>query len=458
MQQIRLGVRLGLFQLSLGVLGVLTLGLLNRVLIQDIQIPAALAALMIGAQELMGFTRAWFGHRSDQIPANQLRRTPYILASSCTLALLFGVAGWLVLQLAGAMQVADSSSSAVWIALLVLVFVGIGTAVSAGGTAFSALVADLTTERERPKVLAVVWAMRLIGVLAGTVLVSQLFGSACLDGAGRAEVIDGMARLMVSAPWLLALLGVASVIGLERPRPVERETTPAAELTAKISLRQMLALLRSIPQASGFMAVMCLFTYSMFLNDAVLEPYGAAVFGMNVCMTTSLNAVLAFGFLFGLLLSGFQLVPRFGMLRTSQVGAAASAICLILMMISGSTLNQMLFQGSIGAFGLSLGVCIHACLNLMFSFVQPGLTAALLGIWGVGYAYSKGIATVSGGGLLTLLQSINGGDVLASYQGVFSFQVFCFLIAGLFMNRLNLESFKDRVKNSMDRFASMAID
>ena len=90
MQQILLGIRLGLFQLSLGVLGVLTLGLLNRVLIQDIQIPAAVAALMIGAQELMGFTRAWFGHRSDRIPATRLRRTPFILASSFFLALLGG--------------------------------------------------------------------------------------------------------------------------------------------------------------------------------------------------------------------------------------------------------------------------------------------------------------------------------------------------------------------------------
>ena len=44
MRPLRLGLRLGLFQLSLGILGVLTLGLLNRLLIQDIQVPAALAA------------------------------------------------------------------------------------------------------------------------------------------------------------------------------------------------------------------------------------------------------------------------------------------------------------------------------------------------------------------------------------------------------------------------------
>ena len=38
---------LGLLQLSLGILGVLSLGLLNRLLMQDIQLPAVLAALAL---------------------------------------------------------------------------------------------------------------------------------------------------------------------------------------------------------------------------------------------------------------------------------------------------------------------------------------------------------------------------------------------------------------------------
>ena len=76
--RIRLALRLGLFQLSLGILGVLILGLLNRLLIHDIQL---LAALAVSGQQLMGFTRAWFGHRFDRIPLSRLRRTPFIVIS-----------------------------------------------------------------------------------------------------------------------------------------------------------------------------------------------------------------------------------------------------------------------------------------------------------------------------------------------------------------------------------------
>ena len=87
---VRLGLRLGLFQLSLGILGVLILGLLNRLLITEIGVSAALTALAFGAQQLMGFSRAWFGDRSDRIPPGRLRRTPFIVLSSLALSLLFG--------------------------------------------------------------------------------------------------------------------------------------------------------------------------------------------------------------------------------------------------------------------------------------------------------------------------------------------------------------------------------
>ena len=36
--------------------------------VQDIQMPAVLVAVVVGGQQLMGFTRAWFGYRSDRIP------------------------------------------------------------------------------------------------------------------------------------------------------------------------------------------------------------------------------------------------------------------------------------------------------------------------------------------------------------------------------------------------------
>ena len=453
-------MQLGLFQLSFGLLGVLILGLLNRLLIQDIQLPAVLAAVAVGAQQLMGFTRIWFGHRSDQMPSGRLRRTPFILASSCALALLFLLAVRVVLQLARSMELQGLLPSLPWVGALVLIFIAIGTAIAAGGTAFSALVADRTTEQERPRVLSVVFAMRLLGVLLGSALVNRVFGTACAIGASRSEVWAGLERLGVLAPILLLGLGVASVVGVERRRlasPVAPGIEPVAP-TQRMAPIQLLNRLRSIPQAGRFMAVLCLFTFSMFVNDAILEPYGAAVFGMSVCATTALNALLAAGFFMGLVVSGFQLIERFGDIRTAQLGAGFAVLALLLLVLAAPLASTALLRVAVGGFGFALGVCMNSCLTLMFSFVEPGRTGFLLGIWGAGYAYSCGLATISGGGLLSLFGGGVGDEAFGAYTGVFAVQIVCFAAAATMTQRLNVLAFRQRVRVRFGELMAQAAD
>ena len=459
---LRLGLQLGLFQLALGLFSVLSLGLFNRLLIEELQLPAVLAAVAVGSQQLMGFTRVWFGDRSDRIPLSRLRRTPFIVGSALALALLFALACQLVLQLGRSMAPAGDAPL---ILLLTLVFIAIGTAIAAGGTAFSALVADRTSDDERPQVLSLLWGMRLFGVLLGSVLVNRVFGSACAAGAGSAAVLAGLERLTVIAPLLLFGLGVLAVLGVEHRTPaltsIPLTSTAAVEpspVPQRLALPQLLARLRAIPQASRFLGVLCLFSFSMFLNDAVLEPYGAAVFGMSVCATTALNALIALGFFAGLGLSGFVLIQRYGSIRIARLGAVLAAAALALMLLAGVDASIPLLRLSVALFGLSLGVCINACLSLMFSFVQPGHTGFLLGVWGAGYAYSCGLATISGGGLLTALKAVNGGDSAGAYSGVFALQMLCFLAAAWMTRRLDVSGFRARVQTRLSTVLQLAVD
>jgi BCD family chlorophyll transporter-like MFS transporter len=104
------------------------------------------------------------------------------------------------------------------------------------------------------------------------------------------------------------------------------------------------------------------------------------------------------------------------------------------------------FQLAVMLFGLSLGICIHASFTLMFSFVEPGKVGLLLGIWGALYAYSRGLATISGGGLLTLFKTLNPDHVFGSYGGVFGLQIAGFLVAGVLMRRLDVNAFRANVR------------
>ena len=455
-----LGLQLGLFQLGLGIFGVLAFGLFNRLLIAEFQLPAVLVAVAIGSQQLMGFTRVWFGHRSDRIPLSRLRRTPFIVFSSLSLALLFGLACQLVLQLGRAVEGSGEATFLLLILMLTAVFIAIGLAIAAGGTALSALIADCISEEERPKVLSVVWGMRLLGVLFGSVLVNQVFGDACTAGASSPALLAGLERLAVVTPPLLLAVGVVSVLGVERHNTAPMKN-PAGEATPKsqrVALPQLLTRLRSIPEAGRFLGVLCLFTFSMFLNDAVLEPYGAAVFGMSICATTSLNVLVALGFFGGLALSGFVLIQRFGTIRVARFGAFLASSALGLMLLAGTDASIPLLQVAVTFFGFSLGVCINACLSLMFSFVQPGRTGFLLGIWGAGYAYSSGLAIISGGGLLTLFRTLNGGDAYGAYGVVFGLQMICFLGAAWMTGHLDIAGFRSKVRSRLWNGMEASID
>ena len=148
------------------------------------------------------------------------------------------------------------------------------------------------------------------------------------------------------------------------------------------------------------------------------------------------------------------MIERAGNIRTARVGAVLAALALLLMLWAGS--GQSI--PAIGLFGLSLGVCMNACLTLMFSFLQPGRTGFLLGVWGAGYAYSCGLATISGGGLLTLLKAWNGGDLFAAYGGVFGLQMVCFLAAALMTRRLDVVGFRNTVKTRFADVMEIAVD
>ncbi len=146
------------------------------------------------------------------------------------------------------------------------------------------------------------------------------------------------------------------------------------------------------------------------------------------------------------------------LIQDIQVPAVLAALALLLTLWAGSGQSIPLLRTAVGLFGLSLGVCMNACLTLMFSFVQLGRTGFLLGVWGAGYAYSCGLATISGGGLLTLLKAWNGGDLFAAYGGVFGLQMVCFLGAALMTRRLDVVGFRNTVKTRFADVMDMALD
>ena len=94
----------------------------------------------------------------------------------------------------------------------------------------------------------------------------------------------------------------------------------------------------------------------------------------------------------------------------------------------------------------------------MFTFVETGRVGFLLGVWGALYAYSRGLATISGGGLLTLFKTINSGNVFGAYSAVFCLQIVGFLSAAVLMHRLDVTGFRKSVRSRFGDLLKVALN
>ncbi|MEQ8661311.1 MAG: PucC family protein, partial [Gammaproteobacteria bacterium] len=142
-------LRLSLFQVSVGMALVLLVGTLNRVLIVELDVPAALVGAMLAMPLAFAPFRALIGFRSDNHRcALGWRRVPYIWHGTLLQFGGFAVMPFALLVLAGQGQAAAAPA---WIghAAAGAAFLLAGAGVHVVQTAGLALATDLTSTRRR---------------------------------------------------------------------------------------------------------------------------------------------------------------------------------------------------------------------------------------------------------------------------------------------------------------------
>ena len=192
----------------------------------------------------------------------------------------------------------------------------------------------------------------------------------------------------------------------------------------------------------------------MFLNDAVLEPYGAAVFGMSVCATTSLNLLVELGFFAGLALSGFVLIQRFGTIPNRQGRSSSGQLCTSSDTACGYRGLHPPASGGGDIFWFVVGGVHQRLPHLDVQFCST--RARRLSAWSLGCGLCLFfLAIISGGGLLTLLKKVNGGD---AYGGVFGLQMIYFLGAAWMTERLDIAGFRSKVRTRLCNVMELNLD
>ena len=131
--------RLGLFQMGLGIMSLLTLGVLNRVMIDELKVLPLIAAGAIAMYQFVSPARIWFGQMSDAKPIAGYHRSAYIWVGAAFFTAIAFIALQVVWHLGYSLQGSGwRFQPYAWTGLLALIFALYGLALSARTTPFAA--------------------------------------------------------------------------------------------------------------------------------------------------------------------------------------------------------------------------------------------------------------------------------------------------------------------------------
>ena len=440
--------RLGIFQMGLGMMSVLTLGLLNRVMVSELGIPLGVTAGIIAMHQFVAPARVWFGQLSDAKPIAGVHRTGYVWLGAVFFTTIAVVAVQAMWQLGdrvaalGTWQFSDPSIQ-LWVVVLGGVFVGYGFALSCSSTPFAALLVDISEEHERSKLVSIVWSMLMVGIVIGAIVTGIMLKQVGIDA--ELEVIKGsLNRLFFMVPGLILLLTLVSTWGVEQRYSRYRERSHlSADREDQISLGRALRILTASRQTGLFFTFLLVMSLGLFTQEAVLENYGAEVFRMPIAETTSLNAFFGMGTLVGLGLTGFLIVPRIGKINTARLGCILVAVALVLMILAGFNQTPELLKGMVGLFGLASGVTTTGAISLMLDLTAAETAGTFIGAWGLAQALARASATWLGG-LIKSLGDQLFSSTLASYALVFGLEASAMILAIGLLGRVNVREFRDK--------------
>jgi len=374
--------RLALFQVSVGMALVLLVGTLNRVMIVELHVPAALVAVMVSLPVLYAPLRALIGFRSDtHRSALGWRRVPFIWMGTLMQFGGFAVMPFALLVLSGG---GNAGAWPVWIGQLGagFTFLMVGAGLHTTQTAGLALATDLAPEESHPRVVGFMYVM----LLAGTIASALAFGAFLRDfSPGR------LVQVLQAAALATMVLNTVALWKQETRRP-HRPPGPAAPRFADAWGRFI--------EGDGTrrrLVAIALGTMAFGMQDVLLEPYGGQVLGMGVGATTWLTAALAAGGLAGFSLASNLLGRGFDPARMARTGALIGLPAFAAVLCVAAWPSIALFGAGVVLIGFGAGLFGHGTLTLTMNRAPKDQAGLALGAWGAVQATAAGAAVALGG-------------------------------------------------------------
>jgi MFS transporter, BCD family, chlorophyll transporter len=399
-------LRLSLFKVTMGMTTALLIGTLNRVMIVELGVAAWLVSLMLALPLLVAPFRAVTGYHSDtHRSAFGWKRVPFMWGG--TLIQFFGLAimpfALLVLSGQGAVPVPS------WVGqgAAAMAFLMVGAGLQTSQTAGLALATDQASAATRPRVVALMYTMLLLGAVIGSFVYSFLLSD--FTPQRLVQVVQGTA--------MVVLVLNAFALWKQEPRNPQR----AAQMKTERPEAFKLVWQRFINngRTRRFLWATGLGTMAFNMQDIVLEPYGGEILKLSVGATSALTAMLAGGALIGFLIAGRSLSKGADPLRLAAYGALAGLPAFSAVIFSAPLDAGWLFRA--GALGIGLGGGLFAVGTLSAAMrledhkdgdrvgnggKDAGFIGLALGAWGAVQSIAAGLAMFFGGAIRDGISSL----------------------------------------------------
>lgn len=404
-------LRLSLFQFTVGMATAMLVGTLNRVMIVELGMGAWLVAAMIAIPLLVAPFRAIIGFKSDHYRSSLgWKRVPFIWFGTMLQFGGFAFMPWALMIMSG------DAVGPVWVGHVggALSFLAVGAGMQTVQTAGLALATDRASEQSRPRVVAMMYVMLLVGMLVGAFgygLLLQDFSVLRLI-----QVIQGLAVVSLVLN-LIALWG-------QEPRNSKRVAIvepPFGEVWRGF-VKQT--------HAARFLVALGLGTAAFNMQDIVLEPYGGEILGLSVSATTALTALMAAGSLVAFGLAARLLGRGMDPCRLARFGMLIGVAAFIVVILAGPLGLPLLFRIGVALIGFAGGLFSVGTLTFAMGLdaEQNGLA---LGAWGAVQATAAGGAIALGGALRDVVSEFASlgllgpamNSPLAGYEFVYSIEL-----------------------------------
>lgn len=392
-------LRLSLFQVSVGMAAVMLLGTLNRVMIVELDIGSMLVAAMIALPVLVAPLRALVGYKSDNYKsAIGWKRIPYLWLGTMWQFGGLAIMPMALLVLSGD-RTLDFPIAGYVGAALAFLMTGFGMHMTQ--TAGLALAADRATEDTRPKVVALLYVMNLVGMAFAAIIIGALLRD--YSALRLVQVVQGTAVVTL-------LLNLIALWKQEKVKPMTKAQREEASPTFRDAWKD----LASGGDAGRLLAVVFIGTMAFNMQDVLLEPYGGEILGLSVSATTLLTAMWAGGALIGFGFAARWLAGGIDPYRMCARGILAGILAFCAVIFSAPIGSPALFY--LGAALIGFGGGLFGVSTLTAAMTMPTTGNAgrglALGAWGAAQATGAGLSIFIGGTIRDLVNHAAGNGTL----------------------------------------------